>query len=84
MKKFISTLLFIFLYTGVSFADDRLALMYNILPDDSKNSVIDKKSYDDFNSNYQDFIDPYYGKYHHFSESEQPLMWLSHPLILGK
>lgn len=44
MRKFISTLLFIFLYTGISFADDRLALMYNILPDDSKNSVIDKKS----------------------------------------
>jgi len=43
MKKIFSALIFLFLTTGISFADDRLALMYNILPDDSKNSVIDKK-----------------------------------------
>ena len=43
MKKVLTFLLSIFLYTGIAFADDRIALMYNIIPDDDskKNSVID-------------------------------------------
>lgn len=45
MKKLFSILFSIFLYTTVSFADDRIALMYNIIPDDDSknNSIIDSK-----------------------------------------
>ena len=45
MKKIFALLLSTFLYTGIAFADDRLALMYNIIPDDDskKNSVIDSR-----------------------------------------
>ncbi|MBP3283876.1 MAG: hypothetical protein J6M02_00030 [Clostridia bacterium] len=43
MKKFVAILFSIFLYTGTAFANDKIALMYNIIPDDDskKNSVID-------------------------------------------
>jgi len=46
MKKFVAILFSLFLYTGVAFADDRIALMYNIIPDDDskKNSVIDSRT----------------------------------------
>lgn len=45
MKKIFATLISIFLYTSIAFADDRIALMYNIIPDDDskKNSVIDSR-----------------------------------------
>ena len=45
MKKVFAILISIFLYTGIAFADDRIALMYNIIPDDDskKNSVIDSR-----------------------------------------
>lgn len=45
MKKLFSILISLFLYTTVSFADDRVALMYNIIPDDDSknNSIIDSK-----------------------------------------
>lgn len=45
MKKVFGILISLFLYTSVSFADDRIALMYNIIPDDDskKNSVIDTR-----------------------------------------
>ncbi len=46
MKKLFSVLISLFLYTTVSFADDRIALMYNIIPDDDskKNSIIDSRA----------------------------------------
>ena len=46
MKKLFSVLISLFLYTTVSLADDRIALMYNIIPDDDskKNSVIDSRA----------------------------------------
>lgn len=45
MKQIVTFFISIFLYTGIAFADDRIALMYNIIPDDDskKNSVIDSK-----------------------------------------
>jgi len=45
MKKLFSILISLFLYTSLSFADDKIALKYNIIAaDDSKNnSVIDSK-----------------------------------------
>jgi len=45
MKKVFAILISIFLYTGIAYADDRIALMYNIIPDDDskKNSVIDSR-----------------------------------------
>ncbi len=45
MKKIFSILISLFLYTTVSFADDRVALMYNIIPDDDSknNSIIDSR-----------------------------------------
>ena len=45
MKKAFSLLISIFIYMNIAFADDRLALMYNIIPDDDskKYSVIDSK-----------------------------------------
>lgn len=46
MKKLFSVLISLFLYTTVSLADDRIALMYNIIPDDDskKNSIIDSRA----------------------------------------
>lgn len=45
MKKLFSILFSLFLYTTVSFADDRVALMYNIIPDDDSknNSIVDSR-----------------------------------------
>lgn len=45
MKKLFTILVSLFLYTSISLADDRIALMYNIIPDDDskKNSVIDSR-----------------------------------------
>lgn len=45
MKKIFAIFISLFLYTSISLADDRIALMYNIIPDDDskKNSVIDSK-----------------------------------------
>jgi len=45
MKQLFAFIISIFIYVGTVFADDRLALMYNIIPDDDskKNSVIDSK-----------------------------------------
>ena len=46
MKKVFAILISIFLYTGIAYADDRIALMYNIIPDDDskKNSVVDSRA----------------------------------------
>jgi uncharacterized protein YajQ (UPF0234 family) len=46
MKKVLSILISIFLYTGIAFADEKLALAYNIVPDDDskKGSIIDSKT----------------------------------------
>ena len=45
MKKLFSILFSLFLYTTVSFADDRVALMYKIIPDDDSknNSIVDSR-----------------------------------------
>lgn len=45
MKKIFAIFISLFLYTSISLADDRIALMYNIIPDDDskKNSVIDSR-----------------------------------------
>ena len=45
MIKLFSILFSLFLYTTVSFADDRVALMYNIIPDDDSknNSIVDSR-----------------------------------------
>ena len=53
-------------FTMAGFNDENNTLCFIGFFDNS--SVIDKKYYDDFNSNYQEFIDTYYGKYHNFSE----------------
>lgn len=46
MKKLFTLILSMFIYTSVAFADDRLALAFNIIADDDskKNSVIDTKA----------------------------------------
>ena len=46
MKKLVSLIVSMFLYTSVAFADDRLALAFNIIADDDskKNSVIDTRA----------------------------------------
>lgn len=45
MKKLFSILFSLFLYTTVSFADDKIALMFNIIPDDDSknNSIVDSR-----------------------------------------
>lgn len=43
MKRIISFFIFIFVLTGVAYADDKLAFRYNIIATDSDNSSIDKK-----------------------------------------
>lgn len=45
MKKIFVIFISLFLYTSISLADDKIALMYNIIPDDDskKNSVIDSR-----------------------------------------
>ena len=46
MKKLFTLIVSMFIYTSVAFADDRLALAFNIIADDDskKNSVIDAKA----------------------------------------
>lgn len=46
MKKIVSILFSLLFYLSIAFAEDRVALMYNVIPDDDskKNSIIDSRT----------------------------------------